>query len=553
MGGFKENLILRFPFHSLKTSVMAHLAFLILAAMLLMNVVMIKLAEDHLVQNELQTGRLLLNALEQIASHEFSGSATWQASGSHPRFRKTVSHLLNSGPFTMAMVLNGRGIKIFSQGPWGPSEKSALAISRQCLSTREPCLSFSGSTWGVLWLAHDSIYMSTPVLAGTRPSGVVTIGTSLKPLYQKLRRSEGFVLIYIFLNGVILVFFGVRLLSRTVVTPIRKLLHITEEFKDVESVPPIKDISPDEIGQLSRSLNTMLRRLEENKKDLRTYISSLEEANREIKKAQDEIIRSEKFASVGRLATGVAHEIGNPIGIVLGYLDLLKTGDPSGKEYRDFLERMESEITRISRIIRDLLDFSRSPEGSLSRVDIHALLTDTLNMLSPQPMMAHIRMKPMFNAQKHTVRADPNQLKQVFLNLIINAADAMQDDSRHGAFRDHLLNIQTKQKGNTLELHFEDTGPGIRAEELAHIFDPFYTTKEPGRGTGLGLSVSYSIIDRLGGKIRVESTFGSGTTVIVSLPLDPDQSVPEKEAEKSLEPRNRALTGATPCLDNVCS
>jgi len=489
--------------------------------MLLMNVVMMKFAEQHLIQTKLQTGRLLLNTLNLSVKYRIAcENRVLEEIGSDPRFKTEVDRVLAKGDFSGALVFNRLGAKVFGSGIWGDAEKGAVTISRECLSTKTSSFDFFGTAWGVFWLAHERINLSAPVFIEGRIIGVTTIGASLKPLYQSLRESEKLVLIYILLNTIVLVLFGFYLLNRTVVRPIYDLLSITEKFKNAESVPPIEDSSPNEFGQLFRSLNMMLNRLDQNKKELKGHISSLEKANQELKKAQDEIIRSEKLASVGRLATGVAHEIGNPIGIVLGYLDLLKGNDLDEDEKQDFLDRMESEISRINQIIRDLLDFSRSSGGAISQVSVHGLITETIEMLTPQPMMAHIRMKPSLDASMDLVSADPNQLKQVFLNIILNAADAMGEEGTvDGAVSDNILTIKTENREGSLELQFTDTGPGIKQEDLVRIFDPFYTTKEPGKGTGLGLSVCYSIVKGLRVEIRAESTLGKGTSIMINIPL----------------------------------
>jgi len=129
-------------------------------------------------------------------------------------------------------------------------------------------------------------------------------------------------------------------------------------------------------------------------------------------------------------------------------------------------------------------------------------------------------MKPSLDASMDLVSADPNQLKQVFLNIILNAADAMGEEGTvDGAVSDNILTIKTENREGSLELQFTDTGPGIKQEDLVRIFDPFYTTKEPGKGTGLGLSVCYSIVKGLRGEIRAESTLGKGTSIMINIPL----------------------------------
>jgi signal transduction histidine kinase len=325
------------------------------------------------------------------------------------------------------------------------------------------------------------------------------------------------ILFYILMDTVVLVLVGYVLLSRIVVKPIDKLLGMTGTYKDGFRVPSMPESSRNEIGDLTRSLSHMLKRLDENKRELQSHISSLEKANRDLRQAQDEIIRSEKLASVGRLAAGIAHEIGNPIGIILGYLDLLNSADIAEADKKDFLSRIESEIVRVNRIIRQLLDFSRPSSGEPQKTRVHDLVKMTLAMLEPQPMMEGIRTTLDLKAQKDMVLADPNHLQQVFLNIVMNAADALAEGKEEGRIRQ--LTIQSERTANSIELRFRDNGPGIPEEGLLRIFDPFYTTKEPGKGTGLGLSVCYRIVEGLGGTIRAESKAGEGATIVVSLPL----------------------------------
>ncbi len=487
---------------------------------------------SRVIQAKLQTGRLLLKTLGQRVGYEIAYKhKTWNGLGSDPHFKKEITQLLRSGGFSQALMVDGDGIKVFSIGSWGEAEKRAISVSREALTTRADLHDYYGTTWGVIWLARERVNMSAPVFTEGRLVGVTTICAHLSPIYQTLRKSEKIILINIVLFTIILVLFGSHLLSRTVVKPIHKLLRVTDEFKEGDLFPFSVEPSRNEIGQLFRSLNMMLKRLEQNKEELKVNISSLEKANQEINKAQDEIIKSEKLASVGRLATGVAHEIGNPLGIILGYLELL-SGEGLNKEERmDFLERIESEITRINQIIRQLLDLSRSVSGPSKQTSVHGLIMETVEMLKPQPMMSHIRIDPILEAHKDSAWVDPNQLKQVFLNIIMNAADAVGDkkslDDDASANR---LTIITENVEDCIELRFTDTGPGIEQDGLVRIFDPFYTTKEPGKGTGLGLSVCYRIIEGLGGTIRAESTPGKGTTIIVDIPLHQLKNEMEREA-----------------------
>jgi len=297
-------------------------------------------------------------------------------------------------------------------------------------------------------------------------------------------------------------------------------LKMASEYRDGRMIPIAVESSTNEIGELSRSLAAMLKRLDENKGELQAHINSLERANADLQQAQSSLVRSEKLASVGRLAAGVAHEIGNPISISLGYLELLRKADVTEEERRDFLERLETEVSRISRIIRQLLDFSRPSSAKPEKTHVHDVLRKSMTILKPQPMMEGIEVRYHPEAGDDLLIADPNRLQQVFVNIVMNAADALAEGRRTcSGEKENLLFIRTGSDDANFTVEFSDTGPGIPQEELTHIFDPFYTTKEPGKGTGLGLSVCYRIVESMGGVIKAESREGQGATILVTLPL----------------------------------
>ncbi|HUU39335.1 MAG TPA: ATP-binding protein, partial [Desulfatiglandales bacterium] len=359
--------------------------------------------------------------------------------------------------------------------------------------------------------------------------GAASVKIPLGSMYGTIRQSQKIVLSYILLNTIFLSLFGFYLIYRSIIKPINQLVKRVEEFKEGESIFLSSNTEYNEFGKLSRALNMMLRRLDENKADLKESIVSLKKANLEIKQAQEEIIRSEKLASVGRLASGVAHEIGNPIGIVLGYLEFLKDDDLKDESRKDFIDRIEKEIERINKIIRDLLDFSRPSKGEIRMVSVHKVIDETVDILKTQPVISKGGIVLEKNAEKDTVLADPDKLKQVFLNFSMNAIDAIEGDQEKDGLRDEMIAIKTrivadKQSNETgkedrIYIEFIDKGSGVPAEDLNRIFDPFYTTKEPGKGTGLGLSVSLRIVEDMGGTINAESEIGRGTSMTVALPL----------------------------------
>jgi len=493
-------------------NILTQLMVLIVAAMLLTGIVMLKFEERDLIQGKLQMGDLLSRSLPLTFGDEWMRpGGKGHSSLSLAARKQEILGLIRGAGFQGALLVDREGTALFTSSPDGDESGMGLAQARHSLITGQRGVRFSGQGWGVLWPAHDKVTIATPLIEGKRLLGSIAVWGDLRPVYRKIRRSEKLVLIYILLNTMVLISVGLYLLSRTVVNPVNRLLRLTETFEKGESLPLFLDAGENEIGQLNRSLNLMLSRLDENKKELQAHITSLEEANAELKKTQQELIMSEKLASVGRLATGIAHEIGNPMGIILGYLDLLKRSDLSPDEKADFLERAESEITRINDIIRQLLDFSRPAGGEPVRVGLHELLDATIRILKPQPLMSDVQVDVSFDASHDSIWADPNQVQQVVLNVMLNAADAMHQEKR--------LTIETSNTPDRIRIRFKDTGSGIPEEDLGRIFDPFYTTKPPGEGTGLGLSVSHTIIRNLGGIIRAENNRGTGITVTIDIPL----------------------------------
>ncbi len=221
------------------------------------------------------------------------------------------------------------------------------------------------------------------------------------------------------------------------------------------------------------------------------------------------------MASLGKLAAGIAHEINNPMGGILIYSSLLMEELEEGDSRRHDLERIVREATRCKEIVKSLLEFSRQTKAEMESVDINKAITDGLFFLENQALFHNIEVLKNLAPELPRVRGNPSQLKQVFVNIIVNGAEAIQGSG--------TLTITTgltrDQKGIWIE--FADTGEGIPKENLSKIFDPFFTTKEVGKGTGLGLSTSYGIIEDHGGRIDVKSHVGKGATFTIELPTQP--------------------------------
>ncbi len=233
-----------------------------------------------------------------------------------------------------------------------------------------------------------------------------------------------------------------------------------------------------------------------------------------------------------RLAAGVAHEIGNPIAIVIGYLELLRQNDIAEEDKKDFIARTQSEINRINSIIRQLLDISRPTKGEPKVVSVHDIIVDVSDVFKFQSIMSKIHSEICLDmskihseicldAENDQVMAEPDQLRQIFLNLMMNAADAIAEKHKEGG-GEIRIDTQVVLNENTpprLKITYSDNGVGVPQDHLENIFDPFYSTKEPGKGTGLGLSVCFMIIESMGGNIRAFSQEDKGTQMVIHLPL----------------------------------
>jgi two-component system NtrC family sensor kinase len=227
-------------------------------------------------------------------------------------------------------------------------------------------------------------------------------------------------------------------------------------------------------------------------------------------------MKSERLATLGQLAAGVAHEINNPLGAILMYshlsLEEMDKDDPRRKN----LEKVTAEATRCKNIVRGLLDFARQSEPNVQEADANEILRRTLSLLQNQAQFHNITITTTLRDSLPKAMMDSSQIQQVFTNIILNAAEAIEGQG------EVKITTRTVEDGQSIEIEFTDTGCGIPQENLEKIFDPFFTTKEVGRGTGLGLAVSYGIIARHKGSIEVKSSPSKGTTFIIRLPLKTD-------------------------------
>lgn len=415
-------------------------------------------------------------------------------------------------------------------GPQGPEPSIAPSCDQgqtlaetamTALGSTRTILMLTGRTWGVFWSRPRYLVAAAGLTAsGARRPLAVAMAWDLEPMYQRLRQPQKALMAYIFINTLILTLIGFSLMWNATGRPIARLVRRAEEFRPDDPFFLRAEPSDNEFDKLSRSLNGMLKRISNDRETLRQTVRSLERANDDLVQAQGNVVRAEKLASTGRLASGLAHEIGNPIGIIIGYLDLLREPQTEPHEREEFIARAQREIERIDKLIRQMLDLSKPSSVTVKTISVHGVIEDLLEVVKGQPVLAGIDVDVRLEADQDLVTANADQLRQVFLNLIINAADAIAAASGKEPGRLEIRTERVERGGRReVDVMFTDNGTGMDEAQIGNIFDPFFTTKPPGKGTGLGLSVCIFIVEGLGGSIQAHSDSGKGSTVSVRLPL----------------------------------
>lgn len=359
------------------------------------------------------------------------------------------------------------------------------------------------------------------VLTDAGPAGFLKAVFSLEDIEQSISRSRRIIFIYILFNGIVLILFGFFMLHRYVLRPIDKLIGITESVSEhgLEGALALSS-EKNEIGKLSYALKNMAEKIKQEKKTIEKKVFELEEKNIQLKQAQREIIQSEKLASIGRVSAGVAHEIGNPVAIIMGFIHMLKKKDLDEEKRQECLRRMESEAERASGIIRELLDFAQPSAQKLEYIDLNRIIKDVYQLVSYQKEFSGIDVTFDLEPGIPRLFGNEKQIRQVVLNLLLNASDAMPQGGSIG----FVTKSHTTEEGSDVVFSIYDTGIGIPPENREKVFDPFFTTKKNGRGTGLGLSNVRRIVETYGGSIQVESGVDKGAAFTIIFPAAADTS-----------------------------
>jgi two-component system NtrC family sensor kinase len=375
----------------------------------------------------------------------------------------------------------------------------------------------------------DHWHMAIPLRRNGSVEGVaeVEVGWArLHRLQQRLRVIDG----SLFLSSIVLISLALTvLLERRVTRPVAALVTAMRRAEAGGLDVRVADTGGAEFGFLGRSFNSMLIRIEDltgglesrvrqATRDLAEKNRQLEDANARLWRAQLDVVRSERFAALGQMAATIAHELGTPLNSVLGYTQLMLRESPPPQQAAK-LSIIESQVERMIETIRSVLDRTRNRRAPKAPVAIAPLIEEALTLVSNRPGSRGLTIGTNgLPVDLPAVPGDAIGLRQVLLNLLNNAIDATEAPGAVSVGAAVL--VEDAGAARQLEIRVTDTGRGMGPEELRRVFEPFYTTKEPGRGTGLGLSIVDHIVRAHGGRVVVESQLGLGTTMRLRLPLE---------------------------------
>jgi signal transduction histidine kinase len=498
--------------HKLKLQISVTLFGILILAMLLINIIIIVFWYQHLVQQKIMLVRNTVGVWQNAWLLPDYGAGWSEAKSSLQILHRSL------GPeCQQVLILQDthvmKAVDTFDQ--WG---LEALVLSTS--TSGKEVIRYIEKTDIPFFYTPKSLVISLPS-NGSQPAGrsvgvVLDISNMLPELWAK----EKVIAVYLFLNALILTIVGFFRIRRLVLGPIETLVGVAENYQVSESGGFFSDHSENEFGQLSRAMNNMVKRIEEDRRKLCKTVDSLAETNLQLKNAQHEIIRAERLSVAGRLSAALAHEIGNPVTIVQGYVELLEDSQLAEKERSEFSSRALNELARIDKLIRQFLDVTHIKQSKNEVLDPADILLDVSRALETSFKKKNINTFITVPDKVVCVWGDKEMLRQVYLNCLINALDAIAEKhcGAPGGEISAVITVVGNEVSNQIVIAFQDNGSGISEENLEYIFEPFFTTKDPGKGTGLGLAICYRIIHSMSGKIEVKSVPLNGTLFRVTLP-----------------------------------
>jgi two-component system, NtrC family, sensor kinase len=488
---------------SLTITIIASLACLMGLTWILLSLISFKTAEKDLLAAKNEEGRALLSGFVRLLPAP-------PATVSGTPAARFAEGLFRESRFAGLIVVDGRGTPVYRLG----DDTGTDALLQDTVRNGTDAYTFTAD--------RQFLYRYAPVIVDGAVAGACRLSLSLAREHDRLQRSRRLFLAYFVLDFLLLVGFGSFLMFRAVVVPIRRLLAATGRIAAGDYTHPVHVPGGNEIALLAESFNDMLYALRTKEEAVTRHVWELEQANAALSRAREETIRSEKLATVGLLAAGMAHEIGTPLAAIMGYAEIMRDDLGDDPEKRDYLCRIEADCDRIDRLVRSLLDYARPAAPKNETFDLVRLVEETVELLAGQGIFKRIEVSLRAADNLPPVRADRLQMQQVFINLMINARDAMPAGGRLELLAEKWRDPEVPQR-SWVRVEVADNGTGIGPDQLSRIFEPFFTTKQPGKGTGLGLAIVARIIDGSGGRITATSASGQGTRFTILLPPAGDE------------------------------
>lgn len=355
---------------------------------------------------------------------------------------------------------------------------------------------------GVAWLTMQPLLLQ--LLEALR-----SLSTSESPAAATIARARGLLPFYLGLDLLVSTVICYAVLHLTVGRPLLRAEEEIEQLGRLGLDPPQNSAGGPLLSRLERALKKASRALRDEQETTQRQLRELQEAHGRLTRTQTELIASERLASVGRLAAGVAHEVGNPLGGILGYVSLLRSRSADRPEMKELLERVEAEVRRIDQIVRGLLDLGRPPRGKPGPIELASISTSCVKLAAAGPDFAEVTIDSVIPQGLFAI-AEPGPLSQVLINLLLNAAQAMQGRG--------TLELSARHEGPQVFIEVRDHGPGIPEDVLPRLFEPFFTTKSAGKGTGLGLAVSRHLAAAMGGELSAANAQDGGARFTLRLP-----------------------------------
>jgi len=532
----------------LRVRLIAIISALTVILVFLIGLVVLKIAEHNFLRQKIEVGDIAISGIQSALDTYWPSNQSFET-GSEDK--KTLQRLTTFSARNLGLmdlwIVDLQSRVIASVDSRLLDTKIADNEIRKAFTLGRTQRKYVGEKAFLGFGPNDYVAFTGPLYLGNKLVGAVRFSLPLDDISKHLAGTLNVVYLYTFLDVLVIVVFGGFLLVFYVVRPLTELRRATERIIAGDFDHPIAPKYEDEIGFLAKALDNLRKTLQEKEKTVRKQMDSLEMLNQRLTSIRDQLIHTDRLAYLGRVTAGVAHEIGNPLGSIYGYLEVLKGSAEDPETWKDVIGRLESEAGRIDSIMKELLNFSRpQPEASQS-VKLSTLVAECIENLESQRVFDQVEVTFEKGSDTPSVFAQPSQLKQVFLNLMINAVDAAGGEGNleiqvtHGKF-DMLTALmpmlgpepglesgkvaytdQEKRgivfssripytEGEPIVMvSVRDFGPGIEAKILKRIFEPFFTTKDKSKGTGLGLSICQRIVESTGGVLKVQSKSGIGT------------------------------------------